>query len=712
MSKAFGSLPIRFKLLILILVPLAALLFFSMLAVYAKQSTVAEMDNVAELASLSVDIGNAAHELQKERGMSSGFLASKGEKFGAELVAQRAASDRSVNQLRKHLQDFPAGRFSPELKANVEKAARSLDEIGGKRRDVDVKALKPGEAIAFYSSTITTLLDVNSSVLRTSANPDVLRSIAAYDALLWSKEYAGRERATLNGAFAQNAFSPELFRGWLTVLSAQAERLAVFKAFATPEQIAFHNQKVSGASVDDVQRMRQLAQDNARADALGGDAGAWFRASTGRIDLMREVEGSLASDLMALTARLGQEAHRAMYAYLAMAVGSLLATLTIGGLVFTAIATPLRHAVGFAQAVGSGNLDSPLTVSQHDEIGALCDAMKSMVSNLKIKIAEANEQSALAAQETEMARQAKTEADEARAQAERARREGMLLAAQRIEGVVARLTQASENIAAQVVQSSRGAQIQKDRVTETATAMEEMNATVLEVARNAGHASESSHDAQDMARGGAGLVHRMVQVIGEVRQQALGLKENMDVLGQSATNIAQVMGVINDIADQTNLLALNAAIEAARAGEAGRGFAVVADEVRKLAEKTMTATKEVSAAIKGIHDSTQSNARSVEQTVSSIEQATGLADDSGRSLAQIVDRVEQSNDQVRAIAAAAEEQSAASDEINRSLSDINTISTETADAMEQSASAVAELSRQAEELQRLVSEMAAEGRAA
>ncbi len=187
---------------------------------------------------------------------------------------------------------------------------------------------------------------------------------------------------------------------------------------------------------------------------------------------------------------------------------------------------------------------------------------------------------------------------------------------------------ASEELSAQVEQSSRGTEVQRERVTETATAMEEMNATVLEVAKNASGAAEGSDTAKTKAQNGQKIVENVIQAITQVQEQTQILKTNMETLGRQAEDIGNVMNVISDIADQTNLLALNAAIEAARAGEAGRGFAVVADEVRKLAEKTMGATKEVGSAITSIQQGTQGAAADMDKAVKSVEDATELA---GRS---------------------------------------------------------------------------------
>jgi methyl-accepting chemotaxis protein len=391
-------------------------------------------------------------------------------------------------------------------------------------------------------------------------------------------------------------------------------------------------------------------------------------------------------------------------------VGTPLLALLAGIYLTWSLTGPMKKTVGFASAVARGRLDENLDLNQKDEIGQLADRLREMVAALKDKIGEAEEKGRLAAVETEKARQAMAEAEAARVRAERAKAEGMLQAADRLSRVVEIVGSASEKLSAQIEQSSRGTEVQAQRVGETSAAMGEMNATVLEVAKSASEAAHTTDQARHEAEDGSVVVGKVVNEIGQVQTQALQLKADMATLGSQAEGIGRIMGVISDIADQTNLLALNAAIEAARAGDAGRGFAVVADEVRKLAEKTMAATKEVGEAVNGIQHGARTNADSVDKAVGLIQEATAQANLSGEALRRIVTLVERAADQVQAIAAASEEQSAASEEINRSIEDVSRVSSETSAAMNQSAQAVGDLAQQAQELRSLIQEMQAEGK--
>jgi len=366
---------------------------------------------------------------------------------------------------------------------------------------------------------------------------------------------------------------------------------------------------------------------------------------------------------------------------------------------------PLLRCVEFAHSVSRGETGSHLDVSQQDETGTLAKALTTMAADIQRRMDEVAGAKQTAESEAAAAKVERAKADEACRQAENAKAEGMLQAAGRIETVVEVVSSASQQLAAQIEQASRGAEDQSRLASEAATSMVELNTTVLEVAKNAARAAETTDQARRKAEEGASIVGEVVNRIGGIAEQSRALKVDMGDLGRRAENIGAIMNVISDIADQTNLLALNAAIEAARAGEAGRGFAVVADEVRKLAEKTMAATSEVGDAIHGIQDVTQANIAGFDRAVQNVEAATDMARRSGEALSSIVTLVDDAADQVRSIATAAEQQSAASEEIGRTVDHINRISGETAQVMGLSAQAVEKLAGQSKNLYDLVHDM-------
>jgi len=279
--------------------------------------------------------------------------------------------------------------------------------------------------------------------------------------------------------------------------------------------------------------------------------------------------------------------------------------------------------------------------------------------------------------------------------------------AEQADAIARQVATAADELATQVQDANGGTDRQRARASETATAMEQMNASMLEVAHNASQAAANAEGARAKADEGEHLVADVVQAIAGVRDLAVDLRSNMEGLGRQAEDIGRVMQVIEDIADQTNLLALNAAIEAARAGDAGRGFAVVADEVRKLAEKTMGATREVGQAIASIQSGARDNVQATAAAVDAVMRSTELTEKSGGALKEIVAMVDQTADQVRSIATASEEQSAASEQISRSTEEVNMIAQDTAQIMSRSATAVNDLAGLAGDLRRLTAEMRA-----
>jgi Methyl-accepting chemotaxis protein len=481
------------------------------------------------------------------------------------------------------------------------------------------------------------------------------------------------------------------------------------KLISEPEErVAFEDFKIAWQKYMVInQRIEVLLLQNKPQEAgtlLFGDARVIY--NTALSNLLKAIsindQGSSQS-----AAKASDEYSRSRLITLILTVVSTLIAIMFSVLLIRVVLKQLGEDPGYlyevSMEIANGNLDVKLKSFVGE--GGVYGALTKMVATLKAKIKEAEEKSAQAAQEAQFAKEATAVAEEATQKAQRARAEGMMQAAKQLEEVVTILTTASEELSAQVEQSRRGADDQSGRVRETATAMEEMNATILEVAGNAQHAAEASTQTRQQAIEGTTIVADVVKSIESVRVQSAGIKSDMDMLGKQALAIGQILNVIADIADQTNLLALNAAIEAARAGDAGRGFAVVADEVRKLAEKSMTATQEVGKAINDIQEGTKKNIAGVESNTVAIEQVALLSTQSGEALTKILEFVNHVNDQVQSIATASEEQSAASEEINRSVEEVATISNETSVAMEHASGSVAKLLQQVQVLQKLITEL-------
>jgi uncharacterized protein with GYD domain len=231
--------------------------------------------------------------------------------------------------------------------------------------------------------------------------------------------------------------------------------------------------------------------------------------------------------------------------------------------------------------------------------------------------------------------------------------------------------------------------------------MEELAGSIREVAGNAEKASMEAGAARQRADEGSEVVRRTVRSIGEVHAIAEALRRQVANLGAKADSIGKVMNVISDIADQTNLLALNAAIEAARAGEAGRGFAVVADEVRKLAVKTMDATREVGNSIAAIQSDVRENIKAMDQAAEKVDTANNLAGESGTALSEIMGFFDTTLGQVQAIATASTQQSQVGEEINLAVSEMDVVSSRTVEAVAETSGAISALTGQINTLSKL-----------
>ncbi|MXI45416.1 HAMP domain-containing protein [Pseudomonas moraviensis] len=450
-------------------------------------------------------------------------------------------------------------------------------------------------------------------------------------------------------------------RGYTATSNAETEQKAVGQIDAAIASLKPLNAQFA-ATQQDALRQLETALTSYRGALM-----AYKNANTDAVQARKEMTDQ-GTTIVALSEQLYQiqldrrdaESAQARTFQLISTLLALLVGVIAAVIITRQITRPLQETLAVVERIASGDLTQNVTVTRRDELGVLQQGIARMGVTLRDLISG-------------------------------------------IRDGVTQIASAAEELSAVTEQTSAGVNSQKVETDQVATAMHEMTATVQEVARNAEEASQAAAAADGEAREGDKVVNEAIAQIERLASEVVRSTEAMSVLQQESDKIGSVMDVIKAVAEQTNLLALNAAIEAARAGEAGRGFAVVADEVRGLAQRTQKSTEEIEGLVAGLQNGTQQVSAVMNNSRALTDSSVALTRKAGASLENITRTVSNIQSMNQQIAAAAEQQSAVAEEISRSIINMRDVSEQTAAASDETAASSVELARLGGQLQQMVS---------
>ena len=605
---------------------------------------------------------------------------------GLDSMIERSESISAIGQLGNMTKDLRAERILYWTESTKDNARVVIDRLNALedhlktlRRDIDDDDLasqrlltEQSQTVADMETTFAALTDDTSVRQRAMSQLEeqselAVQTVAQVEAEVLkavSQEQDNSERLDEFTNISQ--LKQQIQNARLQALAYTLSGRENFEIAAT-EAIALALQEVGEIA-------RDQADDNLKALQPAKEALEHYRSqlvrfkdAQVRVEAAQEQLKTLGDKMLAQVAELIelQGHHREAEARLSrttltsVAGVALLVGLFAAWVMIRQIITPLNQTLIAAQRIAKGDLSRDLQVRRNDEMGQLQQSMQAMTISLRQLIGGISEG-------------------------------------------VGQISAAAQQLSAVTEQTSVGVNNQKEETDQVATAMNQMTATVLEVARSAQDAAQAADHADKQAREGDQVVSQAIGQIEQLADEVLKSTQAMRLLKQESDKIGGVLDVIKSVSQQTNLLALNAAIEAARAGEAGRGFAVVADEVRGLAQRTQQSTEEIEELIAALQHGTQQVATTLDSSRSLTDNSMQLSRRAGSALEQITRTVSTIQDMNQQIATASEEQSAVAEQVNRNIISVRNISEQTAAAGEQTAASSVELARLGNQLQGMV----------
>lgn len=620
---SFKNLSLKSKLGIMVAAPLLLASYFIISSLISYNSHVSEMSKAQNLSEVVIAASQVVHELQKERGASAVYMTSKGQKFKPELQTQRRNSNQAIANYSTYASKLNKNDYNEKLQRLLVDINRRLAELKDLRPKIMQLSVPIATAIATMTDNNNVLLSINTLLSASATRHEISRMAIAYEYFLQAKERAGLERAVISSAFIKDSASRGQQQKYITLAVEENRYMALFRELASGDVITMVDRELSGPAVRDVAAMRDVAWG--RSDNFGIDAEQWFKKATVRINLLRNAELKIQTNFQEYLAKQASASSRQFYLVLVIAVFAI--TLTIVLCFFTirligrqvgSISSALRKMSQYS------DLGAHAETFAKDDMGQLAEDFNIMVAHMK----------------------------------------GLIAGMQTTEKHLTYTLQSLQTISTSVTEQVDEGSCQTGMA---AVAMNQMKVTVEDVAHNCSIAAAQSKQANQSAGEGNEMLQVVKQDMQSLDRELKSTHTIIEQLASDSSEIGSILDVIHGVAEQTNLLALNAAIEAARAGEQGRGFAVVADEVRSLAYKTQDSTGQIQSNIEKLQVGSRKAVAAINASLQLAETTDNSIDNTVSNIMQVITQIDDVNKMNTQIAAATDQQASSVEEINRNV---------------------------------------------